>query len=79
MVKFIGIDNLVIEENEGDSHKILESVQFDRCKLHMFCWDRAIITLNAMLIVDCLDAWAYNQICSGIERLLLVFGWKDGH
>jgi hypothetical protein len=75
LMKYIGIDNPLTEENEGDSHMFAKSVQFDRSKLGMF-WNRAVITLNAMQIVDCLYVWAYNQILSGIERPFL-FGWEN--
>lgn len=73
LYEYIGIDNPITKAN---ARKIQNSVQFDRCKLGNF-WDKARITVKAMLIVDCLDMWAYNCIVSGVDRPFL-FEWDHG-
>jgi hypothetical protein len=74
--KKIGIDHPVTEANEKDSRLLQHSVQFDFRRLGRF-WDKAWDTVKAMLLVDCLDMWAFNRLVSGIDRDF-NFGWDHG-
>lgn len=74
LVEYIGVDHPGDERIQ--SRMVRHSVQFDRSILRKF-WVSATNTVKAMLMVDCLDMWAYHQLLSGIQRPFR-FGWAYG-
>jgi hypothetical protein len=75
MVKHIGVDHPVTSDNELDSRMVTHTAQFTRSMLSKF-WNRAVLTVKAMLILDCLDMCAYNSLYSGVDRPFR-YGWVD--
>jgi hypothetical protein len=75
MRNYIGIDNPVMEGESGGGMMHV-SVQCDTHRLSMF-WEHALITLKAMLIMDCLDSWAETRLSSSSIVRPFKFGWDD--